>query len=90
MTQQRHDFAQASPDVVKAMYALEGAIAKLGIEHSLLELIRLRASQINGCAFCVDMHTADARKAGETERRLYAKRRSLRRASAPCWPGPKR
>lgn len=72
MTQQRHDFAQASPDANKAMYALEAAIAKLGIEHSLLELIRLRASQINGCAFCVDMHTSDARKAGETERRLYA------------------
>ena len=72
MTQQRHDFAQASPDANKAMYALEAAIAKLGIEHSLMELIRLRASQINGCAFCVDMHTNDARKAGETERRLYA------------------
>lgn len=72
MTQQRIDFVQASPDANKAMYALEAAIAKLGIEHSLMELIRLRASQINGCAFCVDMHTSDARKAGETERRLYA------------------
>ena len=72
MTQQRLDFVQASPDAIKAMYALEAAIAKLGVEHSLLELIRLRASQINGCAFCVDMHTSDARKAGETERRLYA------------------
>ena len=72
MTQQRTDFIAASPDAIKAMYALEGAIAKLGVEHSLLELIRLRASQINGCAFCVDMHTSDARKAGETERRLYA------------------
>ena len=65
-------FHEASPDAIKAMYALEAAIAKLGVEHSLLELIRLRASQINGCAFCVDMHTSDARKAGETERRLYA------------------
>lgn len=72
MTQQRIDFIQASPDANKAMYALEAAIAKLGIEHTLMELIRLRASQINGCAFCVDMHTSDARKAGETERRLYA------------------
>ena len=54
-----------SPDANKAMYALEAAIAKLGIEHSLIELIRLRASQINGCAFCVDMHTSDARKAFE-------------------------
>ena len=72
MTQQRIDFAQASPDANKAMYALEAAIAKLGVEHSLLELIRLRASQINGCAYCVNLHANDARKAGETERRLYA------------------
>ena len=72
MTQQRIDFAQASPDAIKAMRALEAASAGLGIEHSLIELIRLRASQINGCAFCVDKHTSDARKAGETERRLYA------------------
>jgi AhpD family alkylhydroperoxidase len=67
----RADFYQASPDAVKVMIALEVAISKLGLEPSLLELVKLRASQINGCAFCVDMHTTDARKAGETERRLY-------------------
>jgi len=56
---------------MKAMLAFEGAMRKLGIEQSLVELIKLRASQINGCAFCVDMHTTDALKAGETSRRLH-------------------
>ncbi|MES2115406.1 MAG: carboxymuconolactone decarboxylase family protein [Pseudomonadota bacterium] len=68
----RIDFYQASPDALKAMIALEGAVNKLGLENSLLDLIKLRASQINGCAFCVDLHSSDARKAGESERRLYA------------------
>ena len=67
----RLDFYKASPDAMKAMMALEVAISKLGLEKSLIELVKLRASQINGCAFCIDMHTADARKAGETECRLY-------------------
>ena len=69
--QARTDFYTASPDAMKAMLALEAAVGKLSIELPLLELIRLRVSQINGCAFCLDMHTADARKGGETERRLY-------------------
>ena len=67
----RLDFYQVSPEAMKAMIALEVAVGKLGLEPSLIELVKLRASQINGCAFCIDMHTADARKAGETERRLY-------------------
>jgi AhpD family alkylhydroperoxidase len=67
---QRTDFYTASPDAMKAMMALEVAVSKLGIEKSLLELIKLRSSQINGCGFCVDMHTTDMRKAGETERRI--------------------
>ncbi|HEX7644663.1 MAG TPA: carboxymuconolactone decarboxylase family protein [Burkholderiaceae bacterium] len=67
----RTDFYKASPDAMKAMMALEVAVSKLGLEQSLIELVKLRASQINGCAFCIDMHTADARKAGETERRLH-------------------
>ena len=67
----RLDFATASPDAMKAMLAFEGAMRKLGIEQYLVELIKLRASQINGCAFCVDMHTADAIKAGESSRRLH-------------------
>ncbi|POA31520.1 MULTISPECIES: carboxymuconolactone decarboxylase family protein [unclassified Pseudomonas] len=70
--QSRVDFYTASPDALKAMIALESAVTKLPLEKSLIELVKLRASQINGCAFCVDMHTADARKGGETERRLYA------------------
>ncbi|MDO7899944.1 MULTISPECIES: carboxymuconolactone decarboxylase family protein [Pseudomonas] len=70
--QPRIDFYTASPDAFKAMLALETAVSKLGLEKSLIELVKLRASQINGCAFCIDMHTADARKDGETERRLYA------------------
>ena len=68
----RLDFYKASPDAIKVMLAFSAGTEKLGLEHSLLELVKLRASQINGCAFCVDMHAADARKGGETERRLYA------------------
>jgi AhpD family alkylhydroperoxidase len=70
--QPRIDFYTASPDAYKAMLTLENTVSKLGLEKSLLELVKLRSSQINGCAFCIDMHTADARKDGETERRLYA------------------
>jgi AhpD family alkylhydroperoxidase len=66
----RLDFYKANPHAIKAMLALEERIGKSDLEKSLTELVRLRASQINGCAFCVDMHTADARKGGETERRL--------------------
>ncbi len=69
--QPRVDFYTASPDALKAMLALESAVSKLPLEKSLIELVKLRSSQINGCAFCVDMHTTDARKLGETERRLY-------------------
>ncbi|WP_277184452.1 carboxymuconolactone decarboxylase family protein [Caballeronia sp. BR00000012568055] len=66
----RLDFYKASPAAIKALMGVEERIAKSGLEKSLTELVRLRASQINGCAFCVDMHTSDARKGGETERRL--------------------
>jgi AhpD family alkylhydroperoxidase len=64
-------FKAASPEIMKSMLALSGAVANCGLEHSLLELVKLRASQINGCAFCIHMHATDARKAGETEMRLY-------------------
>ncbi|MGE8484678.1 carboxymuconolactone decarboxylase family protein [Pseudomonas sp. FP1740] len=70
--QTRIDFYTASPDAFKAMMALETAVSKLPLEKSLIELVKLRASQINGCAFCIDMHTADALKDGETPRRLFA------------------
>jgi AhpD family alkylhydroperoxidase len=66
----RLDFYKASPAAIKAMLGLEDRIGKSALEKSLTELVRLRASQINGCAFCVDMHTTDARKGGETDRRL--------------------
>ena len=55
----------------RAMNALDDAVAEVGIEPSLRELIKLRASQINGCAYCVDMHSKDARRGGETEQRVY-------------------
>jgi AhpD family alkylhydroperoxidase len=70
--EQRLDFYKASPQAIKALMALEEQIGKSSIEKPLAELVRLRASQINGCAFCVDMHATDARKGGETERRLAA------------------
>ncbi|MBN3726917.1 carboxymuconolactone decarboxylase family protein [Burkholderia sp. Ac-20379] len=66
----RLDFYQANPPAIKAMLALEAHIERCALDHTLVELVRLRASQINGCAYCVDMHTTDARKNGETERRL--------------------
>ncbi|HZP51416.1 carboxymuconolactone decarboxylase family protein [Actinocrinis sp.] len=60
------------PHINKAMYALDAAARKISLEAPLLELVRTRASQLNGCAYCVDMHTSDARKGGESEQRLYA------------------
>ena len=68
----RIDYARVSPDAVHAMRGLEGFVRQSGLEPALLELVRLRASYMNGCAYCVDMHTKDARLAGETEQRLYA------------------
>ena len=67
----RMNYLQAAPDTMKAMMALENAIQSSGLEKSLMELVKTRASQINGCAFCINMHTQDARKRGETEQRLY-------------------
>lgn len=62
---------QASPDAYKAMQGLEAHIAKSGLDHKLVHLVKMRASQVNGCAYCLDMHSKDARAAGETEQRLY-------------------
>jgi AhpD family alkylhydroperoxidase len=70
--EQRLDFYKANPNAIKALVGLEEQIGKSSLEKSLVELVRLRASQINGCAFCVDMHSSDARKGGETDRRLAA------------------
>jgi AhpD family alkylhydroperoxidase len=68
----RLNFYKAGPNAIKGMLGLEEQIAKSGLEKPLIELVRLRASQINGCAYCVDLHAADAAKAGETARRLNA------------------
>lgn len=69
----RLNFYKAAPEAVNAMRGLERYINQCaGLEPSLRELIKTRASQINGCAYCIDMHTKDARAAGETEQRLYA------------------
>jgi AhpD family alkylhydroperoxidase len=62
---------QVAPEGSKAMLAVEASIEKSGIEHGLLELVRLRASQINGCSFCVYMHVKDATKHGESDMRIH-------------------
>ncbi|WP_296000669.1 carboxymuconolactone decarboxylase family protein [Rugamonas sp.] len=67
----RINFYASSADAIKALSALEAAVNQLGLEPSLLELVKLRASQLNGCAYCVDLHTTEASKAGETDRRLH-------------------
>ena len=63
---------KAASGAMQAMLGLERYVRQSGLEHSLIELIKTRASQVNGCAYCIDMHTKDARAAGETEQRLYA------------------
>ncbi|HEX7349101.1 MAG TPA: carboxymuconolactone decarboxylase family protein [Rhodanobacteraceae bacterium] len=68
---QRMNYSKASPDGFKAIYGLQQYVENCGLEHPLLELVKMRASQINGCAYCLDMHSKDARAAGETEQRLY-------------------
>ncbi len=70
--QPRIQYANVASGAMMAMLGLETYILRCGLERSLLELVKLRASQINGCAYCVDMHTKDARAEGETEQRLYA------------------
>ncbi len=67
----RIQYPKAAPGAYQAMLGLEKYIHPCGLEASLLELIKMRASQINGCAFCLDMHSKDARAAGESEQRLY-------------------
>src|ERR1043165_637684 len=67
----RMDFRTASPDGAKAIAQLHAFVHRCGLEHSLLELVKLRASQINGCAWCIDMHTKELRADGESEQRLY-------------------
>ena len=68
---QRINAYSAAPEGFKAMIDLQNYVTTCSLEHSLQELVKIRASQINGCANCLHMHTADARKAGETEERIY-------------------
>jgi AhpD family alkylhydroperoxidase len=67
----RLNWIQASPPDLQALFAFSSHVNEAGLDHKLLELVKMRASQINGCAYCLDMHSKDARAAGETEQRLY-------------------
>lgn len=69
---QRINYGRVAPGGYRAMAGLEKYVRESGLERSLLELIKLRASQINGCAYCLDMHWKDARASGESEQRLYS------------------
>lgn len=72
MSISRIDFYKISPEAVNAMMSLEKFVNNCGLDKLLLELVKLRVSQINGCVFCVDLHCSDALKAGESQRRLNA------------------
>ena len=80
---------KASPDAIAAMTRLEEYVGSCGLEHSLIHLVKTRASQINGCAYCLHMHTSDARAAGESEARLYVSPGSTHLVNGLPWPGPK-
>ena len=67
----RIDLMHVNPGIIQAMFALERQVRQAGLDHALLDLVKMRASQINGCAYCLDMHSKDARASGETEQRLY-------------------
>jgi AhpD family alkylhydroperoxidase len=67
----RLDYMKVQPESFQTLLKLEGYVKKSGLDEKLVELIKLRASQINGCAFCLDMHSKDARAMGETEQRIY-------------------
>ena len=67
----RLDPYKTAPDAIKAMLTLENYVQSSGLDHALLHLVKVRASLINGCAYCIAMHTHEARRAGETEQRLH-------------------
>lgn len=92
--QPRIEYAKVAPDAIAAMRRIEVYVRQTGLERSLLELVRLRASQINGCAYCVDMHTKDARAAanpsgGSMPLQSGVRRRSSMTANARHSHGPK-
>src|SRR3954453_7187513 len=67
----RIDLMHVTPGIIQAMFGLERQVRQAGFDEKLIDLVRMRASQINRCAYCLDMHSKDARAAGETEQRLY-------------------
>lgn len=67
----RIDPQKVSPETYRAMLALESVVRSSGLERSLIDLVKLRASQVNGCAYCIDMHSRELRAEGESEHRLY-------------------
>jgi AhpD family alkylhydroperoxidase len=69
--QPRIDYRKYAQETLRAMFGLEKYISECGLDHKLIHLLKMRASQLNGCAFCIDMHSQDARALGETEQRLY-------------------
>ena len=84
----RLDFRKASPQGEKAMMGLHLFVRNCGLEHSLLELVKLRASQLNGCAHCIDMHTKELRADGESEQKLYLLNSKDTLDSIPTVGGP--
>src|SRR6188768_1329266 len=70
--QARLNYLSLSPEPVRRQMAMEGYLAQSGLDPTVKHLVKIRASQINGCAYCIDMHTKDARAEGETEQRIYA------------------
>ncbi len=76
----RIDQRKASPGAMKAMFGLEQYVHQCGLPENLLHLLKLRVSQMNGCAYCIDMHSKDLRAAGETEQRLVPSGRLARSA----------
>src|SRR5213078_5261597 len=83
----RIDYASVFPVGVRALAGLQRAVDSAGLEPLLLELVKMRASQLNGCAYCLDMHSKDARALGEREQRLHVlaawRRRIVRRLESP-------
>src|SRR5213596_1301533 len=69
---ERINYSKVAPEGIRALSGLEAYVRSSGFEPGLLDLVKTRASQLNQCAFCIDMHTKDARANGETEQRLYA------------------
>jgi len=89
----RLDYGLVSPNGIRSLRDLETYLHGSDLEPALLELVKLRASILNGCAFCIDMHSKEARARGEMEQRLYGsplggKRPFSASANARCWPGP--